>query len=50
MLNSATIAPLSAACGANMAAGYTIDDVPTTRHKSQVDMAASEIIGNFIKN
>lgn len=39
MLNSATIAPLCAAWGANIAAGYTTDDVPTTRHTSQVDIA-----------
>lgn len=29
MLNSATVTPLAATCGANMAAGYTTDDVPT---------------------
>lgn len=41
MLNSATIAPLRAACGANIAAGYTTEDVPTTRHTSQLDIASS---------
>ena len=29
MLNSATGTPLFATCGANMAAGYTLDEVPT---------------------
>lgn len=29
MLNSATVTPLEASIGANMAAGYTTDDVPT---------------------
>lgn len=31
MLNSATGTPLDAIWGPNMAAGYTIDDVPTYR-------------------
>ncbi|KAL2308029.1 hypothetical protein Nmel_001024 [Mimus melanotis] len=29
MLNSATGTPLAETCGANMAAGYTTDEVPT---------------------
>lgn len=29
VLNSATGTPLDATCGPNMAAGYTIEDVPT---------------------
>jgi len=29
MLNSATVTPRRASCGANIAAGYTTDDVPT---------------------
>lgn len=40
-LNSATIAPRAAASGANIAAGYTTDDVPTTKQTSQVDIAVS---------
>jgi len=35
-LNSATGTPLLATCGANMAAGYTTEDVPTTIHKSHL--------------
>lgn len=39
MLNSATGTPLADTCGANMAAGYTTDEVPTCgqrdrRHKN----------------
>lgn len=34
-LNSATGFPLSATSGANIAAGYTTEDVPITKHKSQ---------------
>lgn len=30
-MNSATGTPLAETCGANMAAGYTTDDVPTYR-------------------
>jgi hypothetical protein len=33
-LNSATGTPLAATCGANIAAGYTTDEVPTTRQRS----------------
>jgi hypothetical protein len=35
-LNSATGFPLSATVGANMAAGYTTEEVPITRQRSQV--------------
>lgn len=35
MLNSATGLPRSTTRGANIAAGYTTDEVPTTKHKSQ---------------
>jgi hypothetical protein len=33
-LNSATGTPLAATCGANIAAGYTTEEVPTTRQRS----------------
>ena len=36
MLNSATGTPRAATCGANIAAGYTTEEVPTTKHKSQL--------------
>ncbi len=41
ILNSATGTPLSATWGANIAAGYTTDDVPTTKHRSQLLSSSS---------
>ena len=41
ILNSATGIPRSATRGANIAAGWTTDDVPTTRHASHVSTASS---------
>lgn len=35
MLNSATGTPLAETCGANMAAGYTTDEVPTCRQRDK---------------
>lgn len=35
ILNSPTGTPLAATSGANIAAGYTTDEVPTIRHRSQ---------------
>jgi len=40
-LNSATGTPRRATVGANIAAGYTTDDVPMTRHMSQFSSAVS---------
>lgn len=36
MLNSATGTPLAATWGANMAAGYTTDEVPTCREAREL--------------
>lgn len=41
MLNSATIDPPAAITLGNAAAGYTIDDVPTTRHTLDFDRTSS---------
>lgn len=40
-LNSPTGTPRCATCGANIAAGYTTEDVPMTKQASQFSTAAS---------
>lgn len=42
-LNSATGFPFSATSGANIAAGYTTEEVPMTRHMSQVSIASPKM-------
>ena len=43
-LNSATGIPRCATCGANIAAGYTTDEVPITKQMSQFSTAVSNIL------